>query len=65
MLIVTTVYVEQVNSAAEPIAGTTPTITKLTSADEFIEKKLMEMPDANRELVIVYAGTNRVGGGNS
>ncbi len=60
MLIVTTVYVQQVDSAAEPSAGATPATTKLTSADEIIEQKLTEAPDANRQLVIVYAGTNRV-----
>ena len=59
MLIVTTIYLQNVDSAAEPSATAT-LATKLTCADEIIVKKLTEAPDANRQLVTVYAGTNRV-----
>ena len=58
MLIVTTVYVAQVESIDEPGAGVTP--VNMNDVPKIIESKLMEDPDPNRQLVSVYAGTNRV-----
>ena len=59
MLIITTIYFAHLDSAGESDNG------KMISAGEMIERKLAEETDANRKLVIVYAGTNRVAGGDS
>ena len=56
MLIITTIYFAHLESAGEPVASAT------RSANEIIEKKLTEETDANRRLVVVYAGTNRMQG---
>jgi sensor domain CHASE-containing protein len=59
MLIITTIYFAHLESAGESDASAT------RSANEIIEKKLAEETDANRKLVVVYAGTNRMQGGDS
>jgi hypothetical protein len=54
MLVISTIYFAFLASTGEKepmdIAG----------MREIIEKKLLEEPDANRKLVVVYAGTGRV-----
>jgi hypothetical protein len=62
MLIVTTVYVSQVESMDESAASATPEAVKMDDLPKIIESKLIEDPDPNRKLVVVYAGTNRAGG---
>ena len=37
-----------------------PEAVKMDDVPKIIDNKLMEEPDPNRQLVIVYAGTNRV-----
>lgn len=59
MLIVTTVYVSQIESMDETGGGAPPEAVKMDDVPKIIESKLMEEPDPNRQLVIVYAGTNR------
>ena len=59
MLIITTIYFAHLESTGESDASAT------RSANEIIEKKLAEETDANRKLVVVYAGTNRMQGGDS
>jgi hypothetical protein len=56
MLIITTIYFAHLESAGESDASAT------RSANEIIEKKLAEETDANRKLVVVYAGTSRMQG---
>ena len=58
MLIITTVYLkhEETRNESQP--------TPPPDTHDIIEKKLLEETDPNRQLVIVYAGTNRVGGAN-
>jgi hypothetical protein len=53
MLIITTIYFAHLESAGEPDTGK-------RGAHGIIERKLTEESDANRKLVIVYAGTNRL-----
>ena len=59
MLIITTIYFAHLESAGESDASA------IRSAHEIIERKLAEETDANRKLVVVYAGTNRMQGGDS
>lgn len=67
MLIITTVYVSHVEPVDETDEGAELNPVKLEEIPKIIESKLLEQPDANRKLVIVYAGTNRAqieGSGN-
>lgn len=59
MLVISTIYVAYLEPDKEnekiDIAG----------VRDLIEKKLIEQPDPNRKLVVVYAGTGRGSGENS
>jgi hypothetical protein len=57
MLIITTVFVSHVEPQETSEPGAMPEAVNLGDLPRIIESKLMEDPDPNRKLVIVYAGT--------
>jgi hypothetical protein len=64
MLIITTIYFAHLESD-KPDAGAKRAKRKTHRVSEIIKRKLTKEADANRKLVIVYAGTNRVPDGDA
>ncbi len=62
MIAITTVYVSLVEPEEDPTPGAAAEPVKIEDLRRTIENKLMNEPDANRTLVTVHAGTNRMDG---